>query len=146
MLRQYFDTRITNTVESEALNQVRETEAMEGETDPAQEGAAPTAVDPQCLCPLGGVMDLLARKYAIQVVCVVGALGPVRYAEIETAFGGVSSSTLSARLGELTEAGLLERERYAEIPPRVEYTLSEEGEALADRLRPLLEWAAGRNG
>ena len=41
------------------------------------------ADDVRCLCPLGGVMDLLAGKYAIQVVCVVGALGPVRYGEIE---------------------------------------------------------------
>lgn len=100
---------------------------------------------PRCLCPLGGVMDLLSRKYAIQVVCVVGALGPVRYGDIAAAFGEVSSSTLSTRLDELTEAGLLDRERYAEIPPRVEYTLTADGEALAERLEPLIAWADGRN-
>lgn len=119
---------------------------MDGDTDPVQIPADPAEAEPACLCPLGGVMDLLSKKYAIQVICVVGALGPARYAEVEAAFGGVSSSTLSARLGELTEAGLLVRERYAEIPPRVEYTLSEEGEALADRLRPLVEWVADREG
>lgn len=46
-----------------------------------------------CYCPLGGVMGLLSRKYAMQLICVVGALGPVRYGEIEATFGEVSSST-----------------------------------------------------
>lgn len=97
-----------------------------------------------CLCPLGGVMDLLSRKHAMQVVCVVGELGPVRYGRIEDTFGEVSSSTLSARLDELTEAGLLTRERYDEIPPRVEYDLTADGEQLAERLEPLLLWAERR--
>jgi DNA-binding HxlR family transcriptional regulator len=100
----------------------------------------------RCYCPLGGVMDLLSRKYAIQVVCVVGALEPVRYGEVETAFGEVSSSTLSTRLADLTEAGLLEREQYDEIPPRVEYRLTDEGAELRALLDPLLEWAEERDG
>ena len=99
----------------------------------------------RCYCPLGGVMDLLSAKYAIQVVCVVGALQPVRYGEIESAFGDVSSSTLSARLDELGEAGLLERRRYDEIPPRVEYRLTGDGEELRDLLEPLLEWVESRS-
>ena len=103
------------------------------------------ADDVQCLCPLGGVMDLLSRKHAMQVVCVVAALQPVRYGEIEDAFGEVSSSTLSTRLDELVEAGLLERERYAEIPPRVEYSLTEDGKELGELLEPLLAWVEGRD-
>ncbi len=102
---------------------------------------------PACFCRLEGVIDLLSRKYAMQVVCAVDHLGPARYGELEDAFGGeVSSSTLSARLEDLTEAGLLEREQYDEIPPRVEYTLTEDGEALAEHLEPLLRWAEERDG
>jgi DNA-binding HxlR family transcriptional regulator len=93
-----------------------------------------------CYCPLDGVMSLLSRKYAMQLICVVGALGPVRYGEIEDAFGGVSSSTLSTRLDELVDAGYLVREQYAEIPPRVEYDLTESGKDLCNRLKPLLVW------
>jgi len=114
-------------------------------TSATVEDGEPNAETPRCLCPLGGVMDLLSRKYAIQVVCVVGALGPVRYGEIESTFGEVSSSTLSSRLDELVDAGLLRRERFAEIPPRVEYELTDDGQALGDLLEPLLEWADGRN-
>ncbi len=97
--------------------------------------------DITCYCPLGGVMDLLSRRYAMQVICVVGAIGPARYGEIEDTFGEVSSSTLSARLDDLVEAGYLSREQYAEIPPRVEYELTETGDELREKLDPLLEWA-----
>ncbi|WP_306059136.1 winged helix-turn-helix transcriptional regulator [Natronococcus wangiae] len=93
-----------------------------------------------CYCPLGGVMDLLSRRYAMQVICVVGAIGPARYGDIEDTFGEVSSSTLSTRLNDLVKAGYLSREQYAEIPPRVEYSLTEKGDELREKLDPLLEW------
>jgi DNA-binding HxlR family transcriptional regulator len=99
----------------------------------------------RCYCPLDGIIDLLSRKYAIQVICVVGALEPVRYSEIETTFGEVSSSTLSTRLTELTEADLLEREQHDTIPPQVEYTLTADGEELCSLLEPLLEWIERRD-
>ncbi|WP_195892529.1 winged helix-turn-helix transcriptional regulator [Halopiger goleimassiliensis] len=102
--------------------------------------------DVRCYCPVGGMIDLLSRKYAIQVICVVGALQPVRYGEIEDAFGDVSSSTLSARLSELTDAGLLEREQHDTIPPQVEYALTADGTELCELLEPLLEWAENRTG
>ncbi len=86
-------------------------------------------------------MDLLSRRYAIQLNCEDGALGPARYGEIEAAFDGVSSSTLSTRLDDLVAAGILDREQYAEIPPRVEYDLTETGVELCHHLKPLLEWA-----
>lgn len=117
---------------------------MAGDTTTTDETAEPSD-EPTCYCPLGGVMDLLSRKYTIQVICVVGALEPVRYGEIEHAFGDVSSSTLSTRLEDLTAAGLLDREQYDEIPPRVEYRLTEDGAALAERLEPLLEWVRERD-
>lgn len=97
-------------------------------------------IDLDCLCPLDGVMDLLSRRYAMQLICVVGAIGPARYGHIEETFDGVSSSTLSTRLDELVEAGILTREQYAEIPPRVEYELTETGEELGQQLEPLLKW------
>lgn len=86
-------------------------------------------------------MDLLSSRYAMQLICVVGAIGPARYGDIEETFDGVSSSTLSTRLDELVDAGILAREQYAEIPPRVEYELTETGDELRRYLEPLLEWA-----
>ena len=100
--------------------------------------------DARCYCRLGGTIDLLSRKYAVQLICGIGILEPARYGEIEAAFGDVSSSTLSARLDELTQAGLLDREQYDEIPPRVEYRLTEDGTELRALLEPLLEWVESR--
>lgn len=97
--------------------------------------------DVHCYCHLDGIMDIVNRKYAIQVICLVGVLQPVRYAEIEDTLPDVSSSTLATRLDELTQAGLLHRERYAEIPPRVEYRITEKGVELCELLDPLLQWA-----
>lgn len=109
------------------------------------DGQNSSSEERRCYCPLGGVMDLLSRKYAIQVICIVGALQPVRYGEIEATFSEVSSSTLSTRLSELTEAELLEREQYNTIPPQVEYTLTADGEQLCELLEPLLRWVEKRD-
>lgn len=114
---------------------------MADTSDTVTDTPAPSNTEPDCLCPLGGVMDLLSRRYAMQLVCVVGVIGPARYGDIEETFDGVSSSTLSTRLNELVEAGILAREQYAEIPPRVEYDLTETGEELGQHLEPLLKWA-----
>ncbi|SDR30785.1 winged helix-turn-helix transcriptional regulator [Natronobacterium texcoconense] len=108
-------------------------------------GRQKPAENASCCCPIGGVLDLLSRKYAIQVICVVGALEPVRYGEIEDAFGDVSSSTLSARLNELTDADLLEREQHDTIPPQVEYRLTTDGTELCELLQPLVRWAEDRS-
>ena len=114
---------------------MRETEAV-AETDCA---------DPACRCLLSEPMGVLGRKYVMDIVCVVASHEPVRFGEIEAHLTGASTSTLSTRLDELVDAGLVERERYAEIPPRVEYELSDEGAELGERLRPLVEWAAERS-
>jgi len=99
---------------------------------------------PACYCPLSGVIDLLARKYTIGIVCVLGAHDRVRFSEIEAHLPAASTSTLSARLEELEAEGLIARERYDEIPPRVEYELTAEGRELGERLEPLLGWVRDR--
>lgn len=58
--------------------------------------------------------------------------GPRRFGELQSAMGNVSPKTISQRLKLLEEAGFLERQAFAEIPPRVEYTLTAKGLALGD--------------
>lgn len=99
-----------------------------------------------CVCDAGGVLDLLARRHAIAVVCAVGALEPARYGDVEDALADASSSTLSARFEDLVDAGVLAREQYDEIPPRVEYELTDDGHALYDALGPLVQWVRERDG
>jgi DNA-binding HxlR family transcriptional regulator len=99
-------------------------------------------VDGTCYCPLTGVIDTLSRKYAMQLISIVGAHDSLRFAEIEEHLPTASTSTISNRLDEFEDAGLLTRTQYNEIPPRVEYALTEDGNEVRTRLEPLLQWAA----
>ncbi|PSP93241.1 transcriptional regulator [Halobacteriales archaeon QS_4_62_28] len=91
-------------------------------------------------------MGLLGRKYVLEVVCAINAHGTVRFGDIESHLPEASTSTVSSRLDELVAAGLVRRERYDEIPPRVEYELTDDGRELGARLAPVVEWIAERDG
>lgn len=93
-----------------------------------------------CACLTSDVFDLLASKYAMEVVCIVANHGTARFGDVESHLPDASTSTLSTRLDELEAAGIVTREHYDEIPPRVEYELTEEGEELGRRLEPVIEW------
>lgn len=93
-----------------------------------------------CYCHVRGILEIISRKYAIQLICLLADRGPLRYGDIEGLFGDVSSSTLSTRLDDLADANLISRERYDEIPPRVEYDLTDRGRELGERLEPLIGW------
>lgn len=99
-------------------------------------------VDGTCYCPLTGVITTLSRKYAMQLISIIGTHDSLRFAEIEDHLPSASTSTISKRLDEFEDAGLVTRTQYNEIPPRVEYSLTEDGGEVRTRLEPLLEWAS----
>lgn len=101
-------------------------------------------VDGTCYCPLTDVLETLSRKYATQLVSVIGAHDSLRFGEIEDRLAAASSSTISRRLDEFEEAGLVSRTQHDEIPPRVEYALTDDGREVRERLEPLLEWTERR--
>src|SRR5215472_5041450 len=65
---------------------------------------------------------------------------PVRYLKFRQALKGFSSKTLAIRLKELQKAGILERQAFNEIPPRVEYRLTNKGQELVESIIGLLHW------
>ena len=65
---------------------------------------------------------------------------PVRYIKFRNTLKGFSSKTLAARLKELERGGILERRSYNEIPPRVEYNLTDKGQELVESVIDLLQW------
>jgi DNA-binding HxlR family transcriptional regulator len=65
---------------------------------------------------------------------------PVRYMTFRNSMKGFSSKTLATRLKELEMAGILERQAYNEIPPRVEYRLTDKGQELVESIIGLLDW------
>jgi DNA-binding HxlR family transcriptional regulator len=78
----------------------------------------------------------------MQLVSIVGTHDSLRFAEIEEHLPTASTSTISKRLDEFEDAGLISRTQYDEIPPRVEYSLTDDGDEVRTRLDPLLEWAS----
>ena len=88
------------------------------------------------------LLNLLGRAHAMAVLSAFAfAEGPLRFSDIEDRVD-VAPNTLSARLKEFTGAGLLERESFDEIPPRVEYTPTERAAALFPVFAHLHHWAA----
>jgi DNA-binding HxlR family transcriptional regulator len=98
-----------------------------------------------CPCSLEGVLSVVGRKWAILAIGTLGNHGRLRFGSLLRKLPGVSPKTLTARLRELEEAGLVGRETFREIPPRVEYFLTEDGERMRESMLPLMRWAAERD-
>jgi DNA-binding HxlR family transcriptional regulator len=80
-------------------------------------------------CPVCATADLICGKWTILVIRDL-ADGRSRFCELERSLQGISPRTLSLRLRALEENGIVERATYPEVPPRVEYALTDKGRAL----------------
>jgi DNA-binding HxlR family transcriptional regulator len=98
-----------------------------------------------CFCPLEGIIDVVSKKWTLQIIAVVGNYGKRRYSEILGELRGISPKSLSDRLKELENYGLIKREAFAEIPPRVEYSLTSDGREFRGSIRPLMKWMSSRS-
>ena len=91
-------------------------------------------------CPTRQVIDLIGDKWTAMIVGVLEAQ-PQRFATLHRKIGGISQKMLTQTLRRLERDGLVSRKVYAEVPPRVEYTLTPLGHTLAAPLRALRAWA-----
>lgn len=94
-----------------------------------------------CLCPLKGVIDVVGKKWSLLVLNVIGNHGSLRTKEIMQELR-ISPRTFSDTVKDLVKLGLVRKESFKEIPPRVEYSLTREGRELREAIIPLLEWAS----
>jgi DNA-binding HxlR family transcriptional regulator len=89
---------------------------------------------PNDTCPVCRTADIVCGKWTLLLVRDL-AEGRARFCELERSLAGISPRTLSLRLRALEEEGVVERQTYPEVPPRVEYALTEKGRALV----PIIE-------
>jgi len=101
--------------------------------------------DSPCFCPLEGFMSAISKKWAVLIINAIGIYERLRFNRLMEELHSISSKTLSDRLKELQAEGLIEREFFAEIPPRVEYSLTKDGVELMESITPLLNWVVRRN-
>lgn len=93
------------------------------------------------MCPSRSLLELLAEKWALLVIFRLH-IKPHRTAELRREIGGVSEKMLIQTLRKLERFGLVLRRDYGEVPPRVEYQLTELGVSLADPVRQVERWVA----
>lgn len=103
---------------------------------------ASRGIPPDCAQTIELVRDVLARvgdKWTILIINTL-APGPLRFTELHEQVVGISQRMLSQTLRALTRDGLVSRTAYAEVPPRVEYTLTPLGHSLGDAVQNLVHW------
>jgi DNA-binding HxlR family transcriptional regulator len=97
-------------------------------------------------CPVCRTAEIVCGKWTLLVIRDL-AEGRSRFCELERSLQGISPRTLSLRLRALEEEGIVERQTYPEVPPRVEYALTEKGRALVPLIESMRvygsEWLGG---
>lgn len=99
-----------------------------------------------CFCPLYGLIDVIAKKWSLLIIGVLGNKGAMSFNELHRELRGISPKTLSKTLKELENHGLVTREVLDVKPPRVRYSLSKQGWELRSLLIPLLKWVSEHGG
>lgn len=92
-------------------------------------------------CPVRNVISRFSGKWSLLVLCVLDENGATRFNAIGKAIPDISPKVLTDTLKNLEADGLISRKLYAEIPPRVEYSLTETGRSLMPVLGQLISWA-----
>ena len=102
-----------------------------------------TASAPLPACPVETTLTLISDKWKVLILRDLLLNGTMRFGELRKSIGHVTQKVLTAQLRQMEESGLLTRKVYAEVPPRVEYTLTELGYSL----KPILDamWAWGEH-
>lgn len=93
------------------------------------------------ICPVRNVIARFGNKWALLVILVLSENEPIRYNELGRKIPDISSRVLSSTLRTLEADGLVKRQSYQEVPPRVEYSLTESGKSLVPIILALTKWA-----
>lgn len=91
-------------------------------------------------CPVTATMKVLGGKWKPILINAIYFTAPARFGELKRSVIGITQSMLTQQLRELEDDGIISRKIYAEIPPKVEYTLTDFGLTLSPVIQTLAEW------
>lgn len=92
-------------------------------------------------CPLEYGLDIFGGKWKSRVICVLAAKETLRYSALRKEMTNITDAVLAATLKELITDGIIERIQYNEIPPRVEYSLTDKGRSVVPILQSICKWS-----
>ncbi len=92
-------------------------------------------------CPAAPFLDMLQGRWKAQILYVLWFYDTVRYGQIKKKIPEITNTMLAKSLRELEEEGLIHREQFIEIPPRVEYFLAEMGRDLFPVFQAIMDWS-----
>jgi len=92
-------------------------------------------------CPLEYGLDIFGRKWNSRIICVLAAKKVLRYSELRKEIGNITDAVLAASLKELISSEIIIRKSFDEIPPHVEYSLSEKGLSVVPILQSICKWS-----
>lgn len=93
------------------------------------------------ICPIRNVVARFGDKWSLLVLLVINGQGIVRFNELGRMIPDISTRVLSTTLRTLEADGLISRKVYAQVPPKVEYSLTDTGRSLIPLIMQLTEWA-----
>ena len=91
-------------------------------------------------CKAAPVLEWLGNKWALVVLMTISENEPVRFNELYRTIPSVSEKVLSQVLKQLTTDGILDRQLYPDVPPRVEYSITDLGRTLLPHVQALIDW------
>lgn len=92
-------------------------------------------------CPLEYGLEVFGGKWKSRIICVLAEKSPLRYSELRSEMVNITDAVLSSTLKELIADGIVSRKQFDEIPPHVEYRLTEKGISVVPILRNICQWA-----
>jgi DNA-binding HxlR family transcriptional regulator len=104
--------------------------------------AAPT-IDELPACPVETTLSVIRSKWQVLILRDLMANGTMRFKELQRSIGKVSQKVLTDNLRAMEDYGIVHREVFAEVPPRVEYSLTEVGKKLQPVLDAMWAWGEG---
>lgn len=92
-------------------------------------------------CPLEYGLDLFGGKWKSRIICVLAAQETLRYSQLRAELANITDAVLASTLKSLIANDMVRRKQYDEIPPRVEYALTEKGASVVPILQSICRWS-----
>ena len=92
-------------------------------------------------CPLEYGLKIFGSRWNARIICVLSAKEVLRYSELRKQIGNITDAVLAASLKSLIESEIVVGKSYDEVPPRVEYSLSEKGASVVPIIQSICKWS-----